>query len=57
MLSEFAIIAIICFWFIIWGFIGRWCASVKGINPVGGFLAGLFLGPLALLILLCKPMK
>lgn len=57
MLSELAVITIVIVWTLMWGFIGRWCASVKGINAVGGFLGGLFLGPLALLILFCKPMK
>ena len=51
MLSELAVITIVIVWTLMWGFIGRWCASVKGINAVGGFLGGLFLGPLALLLL------
>ena len=54
---ELIFIACVVFWFVFWGVIGRLCASARGINPVGGFLAGLFLGPLALLILLCRPMK
>lgn len=54
---EFFILFCVCAWVVLWGVVGRICASARGINPVGGFLGGLFLGPLALLILLCKPMK
>lgn len=54
---ELLILTAICLWFIFWCIIGRICASHRGINPTAGFLAGLFLGPLSLLILFCKPMK
>lgn len=54
---ELMVIVAVCMFFLMWGFIGRWIASLRGINPVGGFLAGLFLGPLVFLMFVCSPMR
>jgi len=56
-MTEAAILIGVIVFFLMWGFIGRWIASVKGINPVGGFLGGLFLGPLVFLMFFCSPMR
>lgn len=56
-MTELFVIALVLTFVLMWGFIGRWIACVKGINPVGGFLGGLLLGPLVFLMFLCQPMK